>query len=225
MTSLTSQMILANTSEEVMALVKERQPFVTTLKELFLSNCHLEDEGLNFVLTMLGKTKNKSIGLLSLRCLYLPSDHQLPLLHGSHSFVLLFFFFSSLRLHTEYITFLLFPKLIDNKLSGSGMKTMGSFLLSHPLRELWLQGNKIDDEGARFLGEALKSKASSLKFLSLSNNQIGDEGALHLAEALDQNKVLEQLDLEMNLIGDEGVFHLAEVLRCNRTLKILDLKR
>lgn len=113
---------------------------------------------------------------------------------------------------------------LDNKLTCNGMRPLSTFLSYHPLQELSLQGNKITDQGASFLGESLRSN-ETLKILCLSNNQIGDQGIAQLAEALRHNKTLQQLDLEMNRIGDEGVIHLAEALRSNRTLKQLDLKR
>ncbi len=52
----------------------------------------------------------------------------------------------------------------------------------------------------------------------LGSNKIGDEGAKDLAEALKVNTSLEMIDLGSNKIGDEGAKDLAEALKVNTSL-------
>ena len=74
------------------------------------------------------------------------------------------------------------------------------------LEELSLRNNRIDDEGAEYLAEALRENTVStttiiiflylryflhktLTTLNLSKNSIGDNGIKHLADALRENTV------------------------------------
>ncbi|XP_069073966.1 leucine-rich repeat-containing protein 71 isoform X2 [Pleurodeles waltl] len=80
---------------------------------------------------------------------------------------------------------------------------------------LVLRNNKIDDEGAKLIGQALsnlKLGHKSLVSLNLSYNHIGNEGAGSIAEGLRRNRSLLWLDLSHNRIKDEGATKLAEVL-------------
>ncbi len=57
---------------------------------------------------------------------------------------------------------------------------------------LYLRWNKIGDEGAKAIAEALKVNAA-VTTLYLGSNNIGDEGAIAIAEALKVNAVLKNL--------------------------------
>lgn len=51
------------------------------------------------------------------------------------------------------------------------------------IRELNLQGNNIEDEGAAIICEALKHKPNiSITFLNLSDNKITSKGAIQIAD-------------------------------------------
>ena len=90
--------------------------------------------------------------------------------------------------------------------------------------EVFLSGNeKIGDEGAKALAEALKVNAT-VKLLNLSDCGIGDDGAAALAEALRSNTSLTKLGLWVNEdIGDEGAKALAGALKVNTTVEELIL--
>ncbi|XP_040189738.1 leucine-rich repeat-containing protein 71 isoform X3 [Rana temporaria] len=83
------------------------------------------------------------------------------------------------------------------------------------LSQIFLRNNKINDEGARLISQALRSLKMTNKNLAslvLSYNHITDEGARHIAQALRFNRSLLSLNLSSNQIGDEGALALAEVL-------------
>ncbi|XP_072423592.1 leucine-rich repeat-containing protein 71-like, partial [Chiloscyllium punctatum] len=84
-----------------------------------------------------------------------------------------------------------------------------------PFQNLTLRNNKIDDAGAKLIGEALstiKKSNKTLMTLNLSFNHITDVGAGYIAAGLRLNRTLVWLNLAYNQIGDQGASKLAEVL-------------
>ncbi|EOD26944.1 hypothetical protein EMIHUDRAFT_114838 [Emiliania huxleyi CCMP1516] len=86
------------------------------------------------------------------------------------------------------------------------------------LEKLWLQGNKIGDEGCKALAAALgkEGAAPRLERLYLNDNEIGDEGCKALAAALGKEGAAPRLwllDLSRNKISDEGYKALAAALK------------
>lgn len=99
---------------------------------------------------------------------------------------------------------------------------------SRTLRELYLFGNRVGDEGAVALASVLALKSSDkcpLHTLVLAENGIGDAGAQALASALAMNPLctLDCLDLGGNRIGDAGAAALAVAIGANSRLKDLFL--
>ncbi|XP_029436691.1 leucine-rich repeat-containing protein 71 isoform X3 [Rhinatrema bivittatum] len=83
------------------------------------------------------------------------------------------------------------------------------------LAHVILRNNKINDEGAWFITQALHDlhlPNKHLVSLNLSYNHISDLGASYFAEVLRMNRSLLCLSLAHNQIGDEGALYLAEVL-------------
>eukprot|EP00944_MAST-04C_sp_MAST-4C-sp1_P014138 g14138.t1 len=95
-------------------------------------------------------------------------------------------------------------------------------LRNNSLKTISFCQNNIGNEGAKYLGEALKVN-TSLKKIDLWDNNIGNEGAKYIAEALKVNTSLKEINLGNNNIGDEGVKHLAEASEVNMSLKKIDL--
>ena len=94
---------------------------------------------------------------------------------------------------------------------------------SESLLELDLSENRLRDDGATALAEAVLSMGR-LNTLDLASNLIGDEGAAALGHALARHGALEKLVLRNNLgIGDAGGRALAEGLQRNGSLKELDM--
>jgi Ran GTPase-activating protein (RanGAP) involved in mRNA processing and transport len=95
------------------------------------------------------------------------------------------------------------------------------------LTKLFLSDNRIGNEGAKYLADALMKNSTLIK-LDLDKNCIGDDGAEALAEVLwsydtVNNTSLSYLDLHGNNIGDRGAIALAKALTHNRVLTLLRL--
>lgn len=96
---------------------------------------------------------------------------------------------------------------------------------SSTLRVLDLRYNKVGDEGATALANALKSATQQLTALRLQNANVGPAGAVALAEALrGPNMKLEVLDLGNNPIGAEGGKAMEAALEVNTYLGTLNLQ-
>ncbi|XP_051965530.1 NACHT, LRR and PYD domains-containing protein 3-like [Xyrauchen texanus] len=93
------------------------------------------------------------------------------------------------------------------------------------LKELNMNGNKLQDEGAKLLSEGIQNPHCKLEILRLGDNGITDEGCAALASALISNPShLKKLVLSNNNIGNSGI-KLHDVLEnphCN--LEILKLE-
>lgn len=94
--------------------------------------------------------------------------------------------------------------------------------------------NRIGDEGAKYVAEALAMCNSPLRSVSLSSCAIGPNGAKHLAEAVKDNNSLVLLKLGLmkatkdleeipNKIKTEGGLYFADALSTNGSLRGLDL--
>ncbi|CAF4676889.1 unnamed protein product [Rotaria socialis] len=118
------------------------------------------------------------------------------------------------------------------------------------LRQLSLDGNKIEDDGAQHLAAALLSNTTlktlqmsensdnfctiveiahtirhdkRLNSLNLGNRQIGDQEVQCLIDTLKTNSTLVSLDLRNNNLSDIGIGLIADTLRKNTTLSRIDL--
>ena len=111
-------------------------------------------------------------------------------------------------------------ELANNNLGPLGCKQIQPLLAisekkcnDAKLRRLNLHGNRIEDEGVRYLTEALTHSNCKLNSLNLSSNIISKEGVKHLAKALiHSNCKLNSLNLSGNVINNKVVEHLAEAL-------------
>ncbi|CAF3911805.1 unnamed protein product [Rotaria magnacalcarata] len=121
----------------------------------------------------------------------------------------------------------------NQQLTDDDMEIVSYFLLrnNNTLVILDLESNQIGDQGAQYLGEALK-KNTKRTLLDLKHNQIGDLGAQYLdiyytllysnqigdigIEYL--NEKITALNLSDNGIGDKGAKFLSEALQKNTTL-------
>ena len=104
------------------------------------------------------------------------------------------------------------------------------------LIELGLRANRISDEGAKYIGEALQTNKvrktnnhftysfsrvhlelliQTLIKLDLYSNAIGDKGGQYLGEGLQKNTVLTTLNVSWNQIGAVGAQYFAEGLKTN----------
>jgi len=113
--------------------------------------------------------------------------------------------------------------LSKNKIGVEGAKLIGEALKTNTtLTELDLSNSNIEVEGAKVIGEALGIN-TTLTQLCLGWNNIGVEGSKVIGEALKTNTKLTELDLSHNNVGIEGARVIGEVLKTNTTLTELDL--
>lgn len=91
--------------------------------------------------------------------------------------------------------------------------------LNRNLKILDLSCNEIDDEGCHSISLHLLQHSTPLEKLELSQNRVRDDGAFHLANALLTNKRLLALGLSGNLIRSEGLMSLFSALKINSTLQ------
>lgn len=115
--------------------------------------------------------------------------------------------------------------LNGNRIGLNGVKALVEHLSTpdHPLPELHLANNHLDDAAVGALG-ALLSKNSTIQHVNLSGNKIGNAGAKALAQSLlsDDSNIL-SLDLSNNEIGNEGALALQHLLEKNHSLAKVDL--
>ena len=113
--------------------------------------------------------------------------------------------------------------LSHNKIGDDGARTIADALRGcEVLSVLDLSGNGIQDAGTEALSKALR--CCKLQRLSLASISMGPSGALAVAGVLKHvYKSLDTLDLSCNRLGDVGAVHLAEGLKHCSCLKQLHL--
>ena len=82
-----------------------------------------------------------------------------------------------------------------------------------------LGGNRIGDEGATAIGEALKLNGS-LTSLDVGANDIEDEGAKAICEALKLNGSLTSLDVRENMLAAASKEQLRDVVKDRSGFKL-----
>ena len=115
--------------------------------------------------------------------------------------------------------------LRNSDLTPSGIEHLaGALKYGSPLEILTLSFNThVNDEGLKYLGDALKQN-TSLRKLDVSMCGLTSRGAEYLAIALETNHHLEELNISDNPVGDDGIQYLSERLGKNDSLKVLYLK-
>ena len=105
----------------------------------------------------------------------------------------------------EAIDDIVHNKVEEPYLQSNSISTRATLDLSH---------NKISDEGAKTLSEALKVN-TALQWLGLDYNNISDEGAKALTESLKVNKALQESYLHSNNISDAVKQQIVRELKKN----------
>ncbi|XP_041647560.1 NLR family CARD domain-containing protein 3-like isoform X2 [Cheilinus undulatus] len=175
----------------------------SSLKELDLSNNHLEDSGVKLLVAGAEST-NFALQTLKLSGCNL-SERGCEAL----SSVL-----SSSRLREL--------DLSNNNLQDSGIRRFSDGLST--LEMLRLSGCNLSKRSCEALSSALSSQSSSLRELDLSNNDLQDSGVKLLSDGLKSSDcILESLSLSGCLISEEGCASLASALTASSHLRELDL--
>jgi Ran GTPase-activating protein (RanGAP) involved in mRNA processing and transport len=112
--------------------------------------------------------------------------------------------------------------LEDNGLGPDSAVEVARILRRTALKTLNLAGNRILDEGAKAIADALPAN-STLTSLNLEYNDITSVGVESVSQALMQNSSLEELSLASNDLRFGGMEQLADALAVNQTLVTLDL--
>jgi len=107
-------------------------------------------------------------------------------------------------------------KVLDlryNEIQAQGCSDLCSALQKQStLINLYLEGNRLQDEGATVLAKWLAQSDCPLVEVFLGSNNIGPSGAKALAEALPTNTTLTKLYLECNRIQEAGAEVFTQVL-------------
>jgi Ran GTPase-activating protein (RanGAP) involved in mRNA processing and transport len=109
-----------------------------------------------------------------------------------------------------------------NEITCVGIEKISTLLfpqLQNSLKVLILSKNKIYDDGAKYIADALNSYLKRLEILRLSNNYIGNKGAIDLAKAISDHERLEVVKMNANVMYDDGALEIAKCLSNNKSLK------
>jgi len=112
--------------------------------------------------------------------------------------------------------------LEDNSLGPDSAVEVARILRRSSLKTLNLAGNRILDDGAKAIADALPAN-STLTSLNLEYNDITSVGVESVSQALMQNIPLQELSLASNDLRFGGMEQLADALAVNQTLVTLDL--
>ena len=105
--------------------------------------------------------------------------------------------------------------LSSNEITDEGAETLiEAIQVNTTLQSLDISHNTIFGDGL----SSISKINSALCKLNLSSNKITDEGAMRLAEAIKVNKTLQKLNISKNWISKEGVMRIVEACTINRTL-------
>jgi hypothetical protein len=126
---------------------------------------------------------------------------------------------------SERVVFFIFlPLLLEHDLvtllTKHGMEEQAEKLMRGELKELYLSGCWIGDDGAVTVAAFIKVD-DTLEKVWLWSNNIGPRGAEALADALKCNKKVWYLSLNGNHIGDDGAEALLDALSHNVCLTVL----
>ena len=174
-------------------------------KELYLSNCQIQDEGLNILHH--GLRCNNEVTIYELRL------NNNGLTSRSSSLI------SELTIKCKV-----------KRLWIKGNHTIGEdqhlySMLTNPsteLEQLYMHFTNLTSRGARALFNAIM-KNNKLKVLHISNNAITDDACDVITTALQRNSCLVELKVNGNQLSNEAIINIVQCLEVNNTLQLLGL--
>lgn len=124
--------------------------------------------------------------------------------------------------------------LSSNGLTSETCKIIADMLHTTNLEQIGLGCNRLGNEGAGWLANALSNPLCKLKSLEIASCGIGPKGAKFIADSLTTNKSLISLNMGFlkstndlgeipNIIESNGAVYIADALSVNNTLRLLDL--
>ena len=176
-------------------------------EQLYLFDCHIQDEGLSILCRGLRHCSDVTINTLGLQ------------LNG-------------LTTQSSFLISELTVKCKVKKLEIDGNDTIGEdqqvySMLTNPssvLERLDMQFTQLSSRTATDLFTVVKDN-NKLKVLYLDNNDITDDACDAITNALESNSCLVKLSIYHNPLSNEAILNIVQCLKVNDTLQILGLPK
>ncbi|GFZ08832.1 RAN GTPase activating protein 2 [Actinidia rufa] len=116
-------------------------------------------------------------------------------------------------------------KKLDLRNSMFGVEVLSKVILNHTnLTEVYLTYQKLEDDGAIAIVNALKYSGPSLEVLDMAGNDITAKAAPCLAACITEKQLLTKLNLSENELKDAGAIQISKALQINHDqLKEVDM--
>lgn len=109
-------------------------------------------------------------------------------------------------------------------LSGDSAISLGFFIAkSSTLKHIELQGNLLDEQGARCIAYGLQKTVSTEMYLGLARNPIGNNGIKELGAGLVKGKNVTELNISGVDVQAEGSYRVAHIIKLGLSIKKLDI--
>ncbi|KAL7990981.1 hypothetical protein Chor_014411 [Crotalus horridus] len=179
-----------------------------TIQKLDFADCDLGTQSMIALATVLNH--NESIKALNLNrpILYSEEPADIPPLYGGRDKQL---HFSCIKPSFSNLT------SFSNKISRDGMKFLGQLLKQNSTLEIVdLNFNRIEDDGAFYLSDALATHNRTLQALAVTYNNISGTGLVALSDAMKTNPVLSYIYIWGNKFDEAACVAFAELLQSGR---------
>ena len=107
--------------------------------------------------------------------------------------------------------------LNKTQIKTQDLKLILRSILYNQIESLFLQGNEINNLGAKIIADFLKEN-TFLKKLDLADNLIDDQGIIFISEALKTNNSIKKLNVEGNKFKEKGYESLLETIKINSNI-------
>ena len=114
-------------------------------------------------------------------------------------------------------------KYLSEAIASKKRQKLGFLKINKSIIELDLDSNLIDDQGMKYLCEAIEIN-NTIQKINLEDNEISYKGIKYLYKILQINNTIQELNLGYNKIGDKGVEYLCKALEINNTVTKINLE-
>ena len=192
----------------IMSLTVFMMRSTTQWKSLNLNNCSIGSNGISILAKFFVDFKERvvTIKYINLR------NNRLTSLWGTHLD----------QDHTDVSSGILQSvEDLDISLNLLEISSISECLINNTLCKLNLSSNKITDEGAKRLAEAIQVN-TTLQELNISKNWISKEGVMRIVEACTINRTLHKLVCTHNNLSKSGLAAINEYIRKENAVQIFD---